>query len=74
MTDGRTNEMTRPMLRIQARLGRPLAEALREMYLERGMTLAEVGAELGVSEASVSRFLSRLGIEARFPGQRAEVA
>lgn len=67
-------EMTRPMLRTQARLGRSLADELRERYLERGETLAEIGSVLGVSEATVSRWLVRVGVEARFPGQRPRTA
>lgn len=68
--EGRTNELTEPMARVQRRLGRSLAGFLRERYHDQGATLAEIGAELGVSEATVSRWMSRSGIERRFPGQR----
>lgn len=74
MDDGRTIEMTRPMRRIEARIGRPIEDELTDRYLRQGQTLAEIGAALGVSEATVSRWLHRVGIEARFPGQRAKVA
>lgn len=62
--------MTGPMRRTEARLGRPLMDEIRERYETQGQTLAEIGAALGVSEATVSRWMVRLGIEARFPGQR----
>jgi len=65
-------ELTRPMRRTQARLGRSLEAELRDRYDARGQTLAEIAAALGVSEATVSRWMARLGIEARFPGQRAK--
>jgi hypothetical protein len=78
--DARTNDlapMTGPMRRVQAAFGRPLEEVLTELYFERGMTLNEVGAELGrvagvdpLVESTVSRWMHRLGLDRRFPGQR----
>ena len=66
----RTIIFSRGMQLIEMRLGRPLAEVLRELYVDRGMTTKQVGAELGVSDASVSRWMSELGIEARYVGPR----
>lgn len=81
MDDGRTNEsdgLTRPMRRVQAKLERPLKDVLRELYVDRGMTLEEVGAELGrladvqaLSVSTVSRWMDRLGLDRRFPGRLA---
>lgn len=59
------------MQRIEARLGRPMDAILRDLYLDQGMTLAAVGAELGVTKGAVSRWLERFGIEARRPGAAA---
>lgn len=62
--------LTGPMRRIEQRVGRSLEAELRDRYEARGQTLADIGADLGVSQATVSRWMARLGIEARFPGQR----
>lgn len=67
-----TETFTRPMLRTEHRLGRPLLDELTERYITRGETFAEIGAALGVSEGTISRWMVRLGIEARFPGQRSK--
>ena len=82
MADGRTIEnaqLSRPMRRVEARLGRPLKDVLHELYVGRAMTLAEVGAEVGrlagvqaLSVSTVSRWMDRLGLDRRFPGQTAE--
>lgn len=79
MPDGQNNEMTWPMRRVQAKIGRPLAEVLHQLYVEDGMTLAEVGAEIGrlasreaLSESTVSRWMDTLDIDRRFPGKRAK--
>lgn len=69
MRDG-TALFTRPMRRTEHRIGRPLADELNDRYLVRGETMAEIATALSVSEATVSRWMARLGIEARFPGQR----
>lgn len=64
--------MTRPMARMEARLGRPLADVLTELYQGEGLTLAEVAQRLGVSVTTVIRWMAALGVETRFPGQRAK--
>lgn len=61
---------SRAMLRVEARIKRPLEEYLAERY--QVATQTAIAAELGVSNASVSRWMQELGIEARFPGQRPE--
>lgn len=63
---------TRPMRRTEHRLGRSLEDEIRDRYENRGETMAEIGTALGVSEATISRWMGRLGIEARFPGRRPE--
>jgi hypothetical protein len=59
---------SRAMIRVEARIGRPLEDWLAEQYLTK--TQPEMADELGVSGASVSRWMRELGIETRFPGQR----
>lgn len=63
------------MQRIEAREGRPMDAVLRDLYVDQGLLLAEVGLRLGLSESSVSRWLAHFDIEARRGGtQRAAVA
>lgn len=59
---------TREMQRIEGRRGKSMDSILRELYLERGLNLEQVGRELGVSKGAVSRWLERFAIEARRPG------
>lgn len=58
------------MVRTEARLGRPLEEFFAERY--QTQTQPQIADELGVSVATVSRWMRELGIEARLPGQRPE--
>lgn len=60
------------MLRVQARVGRPLEDYLAEQYLT--LTQPQIAAELGLSDATISRWMRDLGIESRLPGQRPKVA
>ena len=66
--------LTRPMERTEARLGRPLRDEIEDRYHARGQTTTEIGQAFGVSASTVSRWMERLGIEARFPGQRGTAA
>lgn len=61
---------SRGMQLVEHRLGRPLDEVLTELYIDQGMTVKQVAAEIGVSTASVSRWMSELGIQARYIGTR----
>lgn len=62
---------SRAMLRVEARIGRPLEEYLAERY--QTLTQPQIAEELGVSGASVSRWMREVGIEARLQGQRPPV-
>ena len=70
---GRNNEPPGPMRRLEARLGRPLRDVIHEYYFEQGLTLAEVGQRLAVDGSTVSRYMERLDLEPRLPGQRARL-
>lgn len=59
---------SREMQLIEARRGASMDEILRDLYLDRGLTLEQVGAELGISKGAVSRWLERFRISARRPG------
>lgn len=61
---------TRGMRVLERRIGRPLQEVFEEMYLDRGMTQQQIADELGIDVGSVSRWMARLGIEARYLGPR----
>jgi transposase len=65
---------TKPMRVTEARLGRPLRDHLEQRYVRDGLTARQLGAELGVSDGTILRWLARLGIETRFPGQRGREA
>lgn len=54
---------------IEARLGRPMGEILQDLYVDRQMTVEEVGLELGITKGAVSRWLERFGIPARRGGR-----
>jgi DNA-binding MurR/RpiR family transcriptional regulator len=60
------------MLRTEQRLGRTLEAYFAERYPL--STQVELAAELGISDATVSRWMRDLGIETRFPGQRPQAA
>jgi CRP-like cAMP-binding protein len=63
---------SRAMVRMEQRLQRPLEEYLAERYLT--LTQPQIAAELGVSDATVSRWMRELDVEARLPGQRPPAA
>lgn len=63
------------MQTIEAREGRSLDVILRELYVDQGLTLAEVGERLGITKGAASRWLDKFGIPVRRSGPpRAEVA
>lgn len=62
--------LTREQQVIQARLGERIEDYLRRRYIDDGLTLGELGAELGVTAGAVSRWLVQCGIPARRGGSR----
>lgn len=58
------------MTAIADRLGKPVDEALRDLYIERGWSLPEIGAEWGVGVPTLSRWMKELGIPTRIFGTR----
>ena len=47
---------------VQARTGRPLDEALRELYVEKRHSQAEIAAAMGVSRTLIRQWLVAFGI------------
>ena len=65
---------TREMQRLEARYGKPMDVILRELYVEQGLFLEDVGKELGITKGAVSRWLVHFGIPARRGGPVRETA
>lgn len=63
---------SRAMVRAETRLGRPLEVFLEERY--QLATQEQLAEEIGVSGATVSRWMRELGIETRLPNQRPPAA
>lgn len=59
---------SRAMLRVEKRIGRKLETFFEEQY--RVANQEQMAAALGVSTASVSRWMRELDIETRNPGAR----
>lgn len=59
---------SRAMVRMERKLAKPLEIALAEEYASK--TTTQIAEEWGVSNATISRWLKELGIEARLQGQR----
>lgn len=55
---------------LEAARGQSMDAILRDLYLEKGLTVEEVGADLGITKGAVSEWLARFGIRARRPGPR----
>lgn len=56
------------MQRIEAQRGRPMDEILRDLYVVQGLTLEEVGKDLGITKGAASHWLARFGIQTRKSG------
>lgn len=50
---------------LEAELGRPIDELLREMYEERGLRVEDIATELNLTKGTVSRWLAHFGISTR---------
>lgn len=60
------------MQRIEAARGQSMDSILRDLYLDRGLTVEQVGDDLGITKGAASRWLDRFGIERRRHGGRSE--
>lgn len=58
------------MQRIEAARGQSMEEILRSLYLDQGLTVEEVGRNLGITKGAASRWLDRFAIERRRPSAR----
>jgi uncharacterized protein YjcR len=63
-------DATLGMQLVETRIGRPIADYLRDAYLIRELPQAEIADELGVDVSTVSRWMARHGIQARVIGHR----
>jgi DNA-binding MurR/RpiR family transcriptional regulator len=57
-----TTGSTKGMQQVEANLGQPLQMYLQDAYNDRRMSMAEIGVELGVDKATVSRWMKQLGV------------
>lgn len=64
---------SRGMQILEARLGQPLGIYLADRYRS-GLSQEQIATELGVNRATVSRWMTAYGIEARYYGPRSKVA
>lgn len=53
---------------LEAELGRPIDQILRELYVEQGLDIRAVGDRLGVTKGTVSRWLTHFHIPTRRGG------
>lgn len=71
------DDLSGPMQKVQEKLGRSLKGYLEEQYASG--TIDDVAAAIrrdastSVDRSTVSKWMDRLGIERRFPGQRPAV-
>lgn len=50
---------------VALRMGRPIADVLRDLYVVRGLTQEQVAAEIGVTRMTAVRWLAEYGITRR---------
>jgi transposase len=53
---------TRGMRQVEERIGRSMTLYLQDAYNDRGLSMAQIGAELDVDKTTVSRWMRQLGI------------
>jgi transposase-like protein len=51
---------------VEHRIGLPIDQALRDMYLRDQMTLEEIAREFGITKGTVSRWLAHFNIPTRY--------
>jgi transposase len=57
-----TSGTTKGMRQVEERLGRPLYIYLQDAYNDRGLSMVQIGQEIGVDKGTVSRWMRQLGI------------
>lgn len=55
-------------------MGKPIDQLLRELYVDQGLTVEQVGAVLGITKGAASRWLERFAIRTRRGGPRRDEA
>lgn len=62
---------TAAMQRVEEARGQQIDSLLRDLYITKGMTLAEIGNDLGITAPAVYRWLRRCGIRRIPPDETA---
>lgn len=63
------------MVAWEQRNFRPVEDVIRERYVQQGVTMPVLAAEMGIDVSTLSRWMKRLGIPARvFAVDRPEAA
>jgi DNA-binding MurR/RpiR family transcriptional regulator len=57
-----TGGTTPGMRQVEERIGRSMTLYLQDAYNDRQLSMAQIGAELGVDKTTVSRWMRQLGI------------
>lgn len=57
-----TDGTTKGMRQVEERIGRPLYIYLQDAYNDRGLSMIQIGQEIGVDKTTVSRWMRQLGI------------
>jgi hypothetical protein len=56
------------MRQVEERIGQPLRLYLLDAYIVRERSMRQIGTEIGVDVATVSRWMRQLGIPPRYVG------
>lgn len=57
-----TPAATPGMRQVEERIGQPLPIYLQDAYNDRGLSMVQIGREIGVDKGTVSRWMRQLGI------------
>lgn len=58
----KTPNRTHAQALVALRTGKPVEQVLRELYVERGLSQADIASELGITRVTVAMWLRQFGI------------